>query len=47
MNEISANVGCSLEQEVLMTGTMADRTASSIRALRAPGDASPEKQKRQ
>lgn len=37
--------GCSLEQEVLITGTTADRTTSSIRGLRRPDDSSPATQK--
>lgn len=37
------DIGCSLEHEVLMTGTTADRTASSTRGLRRPDDPSPVK----
>lgn len=43
MNKIT-DVGCILEQEVLMTGTMADKTTSSTRGLGVPDDPSPEEQ---
>lgn len=38
---VCTDVGCSLEQEVLMTETMAHRTTSSRRGLRRPDDPSP------
>lgn len=40
---VCTDVGCSLEQDVLMTETMAHRTASSRRGLRRLGDPSPAK----
>jgi len=41
---VGTDVGCRREQEVLMTGTMANRTSSSRRGLRPAGDPSPEKE---